>query len=152
MSIINNSQLTPAHMEELLHAKQLLENPGLAAKITNFIGSPIEVGFKMLPPDWREKIGEITTNTLMKMSEGAISTMDENVATKPANMFHKLGVAVSGGVGGFFGLAGLAVELPISTGIMLRSINDIARSQGVAEHRRESSASRAGAGQHAARL
>ena len=34
------------------------------------------------------------------------------------------------GVGGFFGLAGVAVELPISTTIMLRSIADIARSEG----------------------
>ena len=130
MSIIKSSQITPAHIEELLYAKQLLENPGLAAKITNFIGSPLEVGFKMLPSDWREKIGEITTNTLLKMTEGAVATLDENVARKPTNLFHKLGVAVSGGVGGFFGLAGLAVELPVSTGIMLRSINDIARSQG----------------------
>lgn len=130
LSNINTEQMTTSHLEELYYAKQLLENPGLAAKITNFIGSPLEVGFKMLPSDWRDKIGEITTNTLLKMTEGAVATMDENIATKPSNMFHKFGAAMSGGLGGFFGLAGLAVELPISTGIMLRSINDIARSQG----------------------
>ena len=47
-----------------------------------------------------------------------------------SNIWHKLGVAVSGGVGGVFGLAAIAVELPISTSIMLRSIVDIARSEG----------------------
>jgi hypothetical protein len=36
----------------------------------------------------------------------------------------------SGAVGGGFGLAALPVELPISTIIMLRSIGDIARSEG----------------------
>jgi hypothetical protein len=44
--------------------------------------------------------------------------------------FHKVLVGASGGVGGVFGLAALPVELPISTTIMLRSIADIARSEG----------------------
>jgi hypothetical protein len=39
-------------------------------------------------------------------------------------------VLFSGAVGGFFGLPGLVVELPISTTLMLRSIADIARSEG----------------------
>jgi len=39
-------------------------------------------------------------------------------------------VLVSGAAGGFFGLPGLIVELPISTALMLRSIADIARSEG----------------------
>jgi len=47
-----------------------------------------------------------------------------------SNTWHKLAVAASGGIGGFFGLPAVAVELPISTTIMLRSIADIARSEG----------------------
>ena len=39
-------------------------------------------------------------------------------------------VAATGGIGGFFGLPALALELPISTTIMLRSIADVARSEG----------------------
>ena len=38
--------------------------------------------------------------------------------------------ASSGAIGGAFGLATLAIELPLSTVIMLRSIADIARSEG----------------------
>jgi hypothetical protein len=37
---------------------------------------------------------------------------------------------LSGAIGGAFGLTALAVELPLSTAIMLRSIADIARSEG----------------------
>jgi hypothetical protein len=40
-----------------------------------------------------------------------------------------LAVAATGGLGGFFGLPALAIELPVSTTIMLRSIADIARSE-----------------------
>jgi len=39
-------------------------------------------------------------------------------------------VLMSGAVGGFFGLPGLIVELPISTTLMLRSIAAIARGEG----------------------
>lgn len=39
-------------------------------------------------------------------------------------------VAVSGAVGGAFGLASLPIELPISTSVMLRSIAEIARHEG----------------------
>ena len=39
-------------------------------------------------------------------------------------------VGTSGGIGGVFGLAALPIELPVSTAIMLRSIADIARSEG----------------------
>ena len=40
------------------------------------------------------------------------------------------GAAVSGAVGGTFGFSALAIELPLSTTIMLRSVADIARSEG----------------------
>jgi hypothetical protein len=47
-----------------------------------------------------------------------------------SNIMHKIAVAPSGGVGGFFELGGLAIELPIATTIMLRSIADISKEQG----------------------
>jgi hypothetical protein len=43
---------------------------------------------------------------------------------------HRALATASGAVGGTFGLAALPVELPASTVIMLRSIADIARSEG----------------------
>ena len=127
---MHNKKLTGVDSEELQIAKTLLENPGIAAKLTNFIGRPIEKGFELLPDDWREKIGEITTKTLLKLTEGTLLTMKDNSKKTTSNTWHKLGVVTSGGVGGFFGIPALVIELPISTSIMLRSITDIARSQG----------------------
>lgn len=123
-------ELTEIEKKELQVAKNLLENPGLAARITNFVGTPIEKGFDMLPDNWNMKIGDVTRAALMKASDVAIFTMKDIPGEESSNIWHKLGVAVCGGVGGCFGLAGLSVELPISTTIMLRSIADVARSEG----------------------
>lgn len=126
----SNLTITEDHVKELLRAKQLLENPGLAAKITNLIGSPIEKGIDSLPKKWSDKLGKITTNSLLKATNAAVFTMKDKSVKKSSNAMHTTAVAVSGGVGGFFGLAALAVELPISTTIMLRSIADISREHG----------------------
>ncbi len=128
--MIRSNKLTKADKEELETAKALLENPGITAKITNFIGKPIEKGFDVLPFDWRNRLGNITTKTMLKIAEGTLLTMKDIPKENTSNGWHKLGVAASGGVGGFFGISALAIELPISTSIMLRSITDIARSQG----------------------
>jgi len=117
-------------LKELQVAKNLLENPGVAAKATNFIGMPIEKGLALLPKNWNTRIGEVTQAALLKASDAAIFTMKDIPGEASSNIWHKLGVAVTGGVGGFFGIAAMAVELPISTSIMLRSIADVARSEG----------------------
>jgi hypothetical protein len=125
-----NTDIPEIDMEELRMAKRLLENPGLAARITNYIGMPIEKGFEMLPKNWNEKVVKITHTAIQKSSEAALFTVKDQPGKKTSNGWHKLAVAASGGLGGFFGFAGLAVEIPVSTTLMLRSIADIARSQG----------------------
>ena len=54
----------------------------------------------------------------------------QNKPKAASSLLHKGLVATSGAVGGSFGLAAPPVELPISTIIMLRSIGDVARSEG----------------------
>lgn len=116
--------------KELYVAKTLLENPGIASKVTSFIGTPIEKGLGLLPENWNKSIGDITQTALLKASDAAIFTMKDIPGEASSNIWHKLGVAASGGVGGFFGISAIAIELPISTSIMLRSIADVARSEG----------------------
>ncbi|MCF4124374.1 EcsC family protein [Methylobacterium sp. SyP6R] len=48
----------------------------------------------------------------------------------PGDRGHKALAAVSGAIGGAFGLSTLAVELPVSTTLMLRSIAEIAQREG----------------------
>lgn len=54
----------------------------------------------------------------------------QNEPKAASGLLRKALVATSGAVGGSFGLAALPIELPVSTIIMLRSIGDIARSEG----------------------
>jgi hypothetical protein len=123
-------KLSESEIKELQIAKNLLENPGIAARITSFIGTPLEKGIELLPENWTKNIGEITNTALMKAANTAIFTMNDTPSKQSSNVWHKIGVAASGGIGGFFGIAALTLELPISTTIMLRSIADIARSEG----------------------
>lgn len=119
-----------ADLNDLIKAKMLLENPSIAAKITNLLGTPIEKGFELLPDDWKKKVGETTQTALTKAVRVAVFTMRNRPGKKASNRSHKLFAAATGGVGGFFGLPALAVELPVSTAIILRSITNIARSEG----------------------
>ncbi|WP_066459848.1 EcsC family protein [Castellaniella caeni] len=125
-----DTSLNTADLNDLRMARQLLENPGLAARVTNLIGTPIEKGLDMLPAGWHGRIMDITKVALGKAADAAIFTLGDAPGGDSANRWHKWGAALSGGVGGFFGLAGLAVELPISTTLMMRSIAAIARSEG----------------------
>ncbi len=123
--------ITDAEMEALKAAKSLLESPGLAAKISSFVGTPIEKGFALLPRQWNTVVNDATRKAIETALKVALWTMsDATAVTAPSNWWHKLAAGASGAAGGAFGLAALSIELPVSTTIMLRSIADIARSEG----------------------
>src|SRR6185369_5792180 len=122
--------LSNEELAELRYAKMLLENPGLTARLANLLGRPIEKGIQMLPPDWNQSINKAVRSALFKALQVAVASLGEKNARQSSNMLHKLMVGASGTLGGAFGLASVAFELPISTTIMLRSIADIARSEG----------------------
>jgi hypothetical protein len=116
-------------LNELLYAKELLENPSLASKLSDIVGYPIEKGITLFPDKWSKIVLEVTEKTLRQALNFAVVTMD-NKKKASSEILHKVSVAASGLAGGAFGLPALGIELPVSTTIMLRSIADIARSEG----------------------
>ena len=118
--------LTTEELNDLKKAKQILENPGFAMKVAGYLGKPIEFAIDKIDS---ETLNQATTKALGKALDVAIGSLKEESSIVPSNLKHKFMVGGSGAVGGFFGLASLAIELPISTTIMLRSIADIAQSQ-----------------------
>jgi hypothetical protein len=124
-----NKAMSSEDLADLRYAKNLLENPSLAARIANVVGAPIENVIGRLPKGAREVISAATTKSLETALAFAISTMDDR-HQDAANWAHKIIAAATGAAGGAFGLPALTIELPISTIIMLRSIADIARSEG----------------------
>lgn len=122
--------LLEEELNSLKEAKTLLENPGIAIKLASMIGNPIQKGLDTLPANWNEKLSEITQTSLLKAADAAIFTLKNTTDKKPNNTLHKLAAGATGTIGGLFGIAGLTIELPITTTIILRSIADIARSNG----------------------
>ncbi|OGF64145.1 MAG: peptidase [Candidatus Fischerbacteria bacterium RBG_13_37_8] len=122
--------MKPEDRKRLELAVDLLENPSWAARITNFIGMPVEWAIKKLPDSAGATISKATTAAIKKAIIFAVSTMSHRYRGPASTWWHKSSVALSGGVGGFFGLPGLIIDLPISTVLIMRSIADIARSEG----------------------
>lgn len=123
-------EFTESELNDLKMAKANLEYPSLTAKIADLVGEPIEAGFKYLPKNWNKKVGEITQSALLKGLEFSVVTMGKPGTRESQDWLHKLLVVGSGVAGGAVGLASMAVELPFSTCVILRSIADIARSEG----------------------
>ena len=117
-------------LKDLKQAVRKLEKPSLTMQVVEKIGKPIEFALEKLPNKASEQIEKATELALDKALDVALQTMKAPTGTPASNVKHKAAAAVSGGVGGAFGIAALAVELPISTGIMLRSMADIARQEG----------------------
>jgi hypothetical protein len=115
---------------DLRTAVNLLEKPGLSIRLINLLGYPIEGVIQALPRRIGQAIGNTATKAVGTAFYAALSTIDKKRHGRPFRWTHRVMVFVSGAVGGFFGLPGLIVELPVSTALMLRSIADIARSEG----------------------
>jgi hypothetical protein len=93
------------------------------------LGRPLEASLERLPAATRDTVQGITRSALERALRVALGTLGEE-PRRSRERLHKAAVAASGAVGGVFGLGGLAVELPVSTVVMLRSIADVARSEG----------------------
>jgi len=113
----------------LANAAQQLESSNVATSISHIIGMPIEKAMSTLPGHWSNVVSRITKKALEKALNAALYSLNSKVR-RPKNRIHSLLVGISGAVGGSFGIAALAVELPVSATIMLRSIADIARGHG----------------------
>lgn len=121
--------MAPDDLAALERAVRSLEHPSLAARLTNLAGKPVELIGLALPASASHAIATATSKALEVALQAALRTMPQ----KPhagSRLLHKVLATASGAAGGAFGLLALPVELPVSTVIMLRSIADIARSEG----------------------
>lgn len=121
-------------MDELRDAVDLLESPGFGVRVAELVGGPIERGIALLP----ERASRIIVSSTYKAIEGALwlalKTLPRSDTQGPAPVasrrWHLAAGAGSGALGGAFGWLALSIELPISTTLIMRSIADVARSEG----------------------
>ena len=146
--------LSEADLAALRRSVRALEQPGLAARLSAAAGAPLDMIGRSLPAPVTEAVGRSTEAAMRGALRVALKTLPkvapatgtevESVGTKAEGRLgtlfgsltgsstfnHKALAALSGAFGGAFGLATLAVELPVSTTLMLRSIAEIAREEG----------------------
>ena len=123
------ADMTPEDLAALRRAVHSLEHPDLAARLTNMVGKPVELMGRVLPASASHAIATATSRGLEAALKVALRTM-QRTPHAGSELLHKALATASGAAGGAFGLATLPIELPVSTIIILRSIADIARTQG----------------------
>ena len=119
-----------ADRKSLVYAVNLLESEGFLIRLTAVLGGPIETGLKKLPEKARRAISAATESALKKAVNLAARTTYDSKQQPSWDRSHKALAMLAGGVGGFFGGVGALIEIPFTTVLMLRSILDIARSEG----------------------
>lgn len=115
---------------DLEKAVKLLEQATITEKMTQMVGKPIDYLMSKLPKGAEAQIYSLVEKALHKAADAALWSLNNEPNREASTKTNKLFAAVSGAVGGTFGFSALAIELPLSTTIMLRSVADIARSEG----------------------
>jgi hypothetical protein len=113
----------------LARAVRALERQGLAAKLADYAGQPLNRMLRLMPRPANDRLNEIVRSSMLQCLDWAIDSLEETPAP-PANGISTAIAGFTGAVGGAFGWAALPIELPITTTLMLRGIADIARRHG----------------------
>jgi hypothetical protein len=124
------SNLSPLDYADLQVAIKKLETESFAMKVASKAGLPIEALLHKLPPAAQSAIQVSVDKALGRCLQVAMKAHRTNGLAVTHNRAHTAVAAFTGAAGGFFGLPGLLVELPVTTTVMLHSIVEIARSQG----------------------
>jgi hypothetical protein len=130
-------KISKEDIEAIKNAKSSMENIGLGMRGLNSIGGTIETGINKIPEKQRLWLQQLVNKTLVALIKGNLKTMQKGKSFKnPSNKSYKALVTATGTASGFFGsttgvgTAIFASELALSTKFIMRSIMDIARSEG----------------------
>jgi hypothetical protein len=121
--------LSPADFQSLQRAREHLETPGFAVRLSDVIGTPIERVLKLLPRAWYRHLHRSAERAVWNALDLAVARVKDKQGQSSDTGYQLMGIA-SGALGGFFGGPALLLELPFTTSVMLQAIADIARAEG----------------------
>lgn len=123
-----------ADLASLKAAVAALEATSLVARLNAMAGQKLDMAARFIPQRFASIARGASTVAIRAALHAALKSLDRTPVapnTKSrTRILHKGLAAAAGAAGGAFGIAGLAVELPFSTTLMMRSIADIARHEG----------------------
>jgi EcsC protein family len=122
--------LPPTHKEALRRAVHRLEGRDFAGRLADFAGQPVARALRMMPKPASRGINKAVEIAILNCLNLAIRSIEPRSQRPPARHASSLIAGLTGGVSGFFGIAALPLELPVTTTLMLRAIADIARHHG----------------------
>jgi hypothetical protein len=139
--VTSTSPLSSDDLRFLSDAAQYLERPGFLMKVANLVGKPAEGILRALPARAHAMVSDMTRSALERSLRWAVRSLPREGSPAPLGwslasgpQFHLALTATTGAVGGLFGLAGAALEIPATTTLMLRSIAQIAARNGADLH------------------
>ena len=130
MSPAGQKPLSPLHRRALQRAFYQLENQNFAARLAEYAGQPFDRLIRAMPKPASDGINRAIEAAILRCLALAVRSIDRNGKRPPAQGLSSLTVGLSGAVSGFFGVAALPIELPVTTALMLRGIADIGRHYG----------------------
>jgi EcsC protein family len=122
--------LTPSEQQALRQAVLNLEDQSFASQLADYAGRPIDRVMRLMPKAASRRINRAVESAILNCLNVAINSIELQSKAPPERRASSFLVGISGGVSGFFGLAALPIELPVTTTLMLRAIADIARHHG----------------------
>lgn len=120
-------------------AKLYREASGPIVKLSGMLGDKIESVVSKVPEGWQAAVEQATDIALRTAYATAAGTQAEAESRSYLNTvlakcggdrWHQVAASVSGAVGGIGGLGTLAIDLSVTTTLILRSIQEIAMSHG----------------------
>ncbi len=112
---------------------------GLLTQLMEYVGDKVESLTSRMPPTWHAQLQKATDHALNRAYTAAVKTQGKANATSrtgralawaDGERWHKVATGVTGTLGGLGGLATTLADLPVTTTLILRSIQQIAAGHG----------------------
>ena len=120
--------LSPVHRQALKTAFVMLERPDFAARVGDLAGKPVRNALRV-SPRLEARVTRAVEGALQRALEAAVRSLEPGPGRGAINASFALAGA-GGAVSGFFGGGALALELPLTTVLILRAIAEVARRHG----------------------
>jgi hypothetical protein len=144
MSETSQSAILAEDLAFVQQAVAYLERPSFLMRVANLLGKPIEGVSRVLPSAVRNAAGNVADYALRQALEAALLTLKKPSGNELSGNFalerldqdrwqrikHNMAAGLTGALAGSFGVSALALELPVTTTIMMRDIAGVALSCG----------------------